>query len=167
MVVLGIDPGCAIVGYGAVEHIKGQMRALGHGAITTPAWPPFGSRLAEIERDMDSHLNSLSPDAVAMEELFFTNNITTGIQVAQARGVLLLCCARRDIQVFEYTPSQVKLAVVGYGKADKKQVMEMTRMLLKLDKLPRPDDAADALAVAICHANTAQSIVSQDRKSVV
>ncbi len=157
MIVLGLDPGYAIVGYGVIESVKGKHRMLGYGAITTPAGTEMSRRLLEISRDMRTLLDTVKPDAVAIEELFFNNNITTGIQVAQARGVILAACAERGLTPFEYTPSQVKQGVVGYGKAEKKQVMEMTRMILGLAKVPRPDDAADALAIAICHANTAGS----------
>ena len=154
MVILGIDPGYAIVGYGAVEVDKGRMRALGYGAITTPAGVPLQNRLLEIYQDMLTLLDHFKPDAVSVEELFFNNNITTGIGVAQARGVLLLAAERRGVPIFEYTPSQVKQAVVGYGKAEKRQVMDMTRRLLNLSAVPKPDDAADAVAIALCHARS-------------
>lgn len=159
MIVLGLDPGYAIVGYGVIESVNGRHKMLGYGAITTPAGMEMPRRLLEIARDMRTLLDTVKPDAVAIEELFFNTNITTGIQVAQARGVILTACAERGLLPFEYTPSQVKQAVVGYGKAEKKQVMEMTRMILGLSKVPRPDDAADALAIAVCHANTAGSIL--------
>ena len=128
-----------------------------HGAITTPAGVPLALRLKEIHEDMLTLLDSFHPDAVAVEELFFNTNITTGIQVGHARGVILLACAERGIMPEEYTPAQVKQSVVGYGRAEKKQVMEMTRSILRLPRMPRPDDAADALALAICHAHTASS----------
>lgn len=159
MIILGLDPGYAIVGYGAIESIRGKHRMLCYGAITTRAGTEMSHRLLEISRDMRTLLDTVKPDAIAIEELFFNNNITTGIQVAQARGVILAACAERGLTPFEYTPSQVKQSVVGYGKAEKKQVMEMTRMILNLSKIPRPDDAADALAIAVCHANTAGSIL--------
>ena len=159
MIVLGLDPGYAIVGYGVIESVNGRHKMLGYGAITTPAGMEMPHRLLEIARDMRTLLDTVKPDAVAIEELFFNTNITTGIQVAQARGVILTACAERGLLPFEYSPSQVKQAVVGYGKAEKKQVMEMTRMILGLSKVPRPDDAADALAIAVCHANTAGSIL--------
>ncbi len=164
MVVLGIDPGYAIVGYGAVEHVRGRSRTLGYGAITTKAGVPLPDRLNEIYRDMTELLQKLRPDAIAIEELFFNTNVTTGIAVAQARGVIVLACAQSGIPIFQYTPLQVKMAVVGYGRAEKKQVMEMTRIMLELDKIPRPDDAADALAVALCHAHTSQSLTSDGRR---
>ena len=157
MRILGIDPGYGIVGYGIIEHTRGKSRYLGHGAITTAAGTPFPQRLAEIYRDMNTLLQTFEPEAVAIEQLFFNTNVTTGIQVGHARGVLLLACAQKNVEIAEYTPLQVKQAVVGYGRAEKRQVMEMTRALLGLKAVPRPDDAADALAIALCHAQTAGS----------
>ena len=125
---------------------------------------PLPDRLNEIYRDMTELLQKLRPDAIAIEELFFNTNVTTGIAVAQARGVIVLACAQSGIPIFQDTPLQVKMAVVGYGRAEKKQVMEMTRIMLELDKIPRPDDAADALAVALCHAHTSQSLTSDGRR---
>ena len=159
MVVLGIDPGYAIVGYGAIQHQGMKNKLICCGAITTKAHTPLHLRLAEIYQDTLSLLDQIKPDAVAIEELFFNNNITTGIQVAQARGVILCACAQKGYTPAEYTPSEVKQAVVGYGKAEKLQVMEMTRRMLGMTKVPRPDDAADALAIAICHAHTANSVM--------
>ena len=160
MIVLGIDPGYAIVGYGAIEHSRGKSKMIGYGAITTQPGPDISLRLREIYQDMCKLLDTIRPDAVAVEELFFTNNVTTGIAVAEARGVILLACAQRGLIPAEYTPMQVKQGVVGYGKAEKKQVMEMTRSLLGLKALPKPDDAADALAVAFCHAHTSGSLLA-------
>ena len=157
MLILGIDPGFAIVGFGLVEAAGGRQRLVTCGAITTPAGEPLPARLRQIADDMDLLLEQFRPEAMAVEELFFTNNITTGIGVAQARGVILLAAERRGVPIFEYSPSQVKQAVVGYGKAEKRQVMEMTRRLLGLQAVPRPDDAADAAAVALCHARTMTS----------
>lgn len=157
MVILGIDPGYAIVGYGAVEYNRGRFRPLGYGAITTPAGVPLQKRLLEIHQDMLTLLDQFKPEAASVEELFFNTNVTTGIAVGHARGVILLALAQRDIPFFEYTPAQVKQAVTGYGRAEKRQVMEMTRNLLGLKKIPRPDDAADALAVAVCHGHSASS----------
>ena len=154
MRILGIDPGYGITGFGLIEAQRGQSRLLQCGAITTPAGMEMSRRLLEISRDMRTLLDTVKPDMVAVEELFFNNNITTGIQVAQARGVILAACAERGLTPVAYTPSQVKQAVVGYGKAEKKQVMEMTRMMLHLSAVPKPDDAADALAVALTHAQT-------------
>jgi crossover junction endodeoxyribonuclease RuvC len=160
MIVLGIDPGYAIVGYGAIEHSRGKSKMIGYGAITTQPGPDISLRLREIYQDMCKLLDTIRPDAVAVEELCFTNNVTTGIAVAEARGVILLACAQRGLIPAEYTPMQVKQGVVGYGKAEKKQVMEMTRSLLGLKALPKPDDAADALAVALCHAHTSGSLLA-------
>ena len=157
MMILGIDPGYATVGYGVLRYENNRFFHVRHGAITTPAGVSLHLRLKEIYEDMLTLLDTFRPDAVAVEELFFNTNITTGIQVGHARGVILLACAQRGIQPAEYTPAQVKQAVVGYGKAEKKQVMEMTRSILKLPRMPRPDDAADALALAICHAHTTTS----------
>ena len=157
MVILGIDPGFATVGFGALESAGGRQRLLACGAITTPAGSPLPGRLLQIFQDMDTLIERFHPDAMAVEELFFNSNITTGIGVAQARGVILVAAQRREVPIFEYTPSQVKQAVVGYGKAEKRQVMDMTRRLLGLKTVPRPDDAADAAAVALCHARTLTS----------
>jgi len=151
MIVFGIDPGYATIGYGAIESRNGRCSYITHGVITTRPGPSITSRLGEIYRDISTLLRDIRPDAVAVEQLFFTNNQRTGIEVAQARGVLLLACAQSGLEPWEYTPLQVKQAVVGYGKATKKQVQEMVRLLLKLDSAPKPDDAADALAIAICH----------------
>lgn len=159
IIVLGIDPGYATVGYGAIEHDKNKSRVITYGAITTGPGAPLAMRLQEIYNDMLTVIDQVHPDAIAVEELFFNTNVTTGIQVAHARGVLLLAAAQRGYSPFEYTPLQVKQAVVGYGRAEKKQVMEMTRVLLGLERVPRPDDAADALALAICHAHNAQSLL--------
>ena len=157
MVILGIDPGFAIVGFGAVEAGAGRQRLLRWGAITTPAGVPLPARLLQISEDMDQLLEQFRPDAMAIEELFFNNNITTGIGVAQARGVLLLAAERHGVPIYEYSPSQVKQAVAGYGKAEKRQVMDMTKRLLALKAVPKPDDAADAVAIALCHARSCTS----------
>jgi len=154
MRILGIDPGFAIVGFGVLESMGGTQRLCACGAIRTPAGMPLPSRLLQIERDMDELLERFRPDAMAVEELFFHNNVTTGISVAQARGVILVAAERGGVPIFEYKPAQVKQAVVGYGKAEKRQVMEMTRRILHLSAAPKPDDAADAVAVALCHART-------------
>ena len=164
MKVLGIDPGFAIVGFGLVRAEPGRRpAALSCGAINTPAGEPLPARLVQIADDLDVLLERFRPDALAIEELFFNTNVTTGIGVAQARGVILMTAQRRGVPIFEYTPSQVKQAVVGYGKAEKRQVMEMTKRLLDLKELPRPDDAADALAVALCHARSATSLLRAER----
>ena len=159
MRILGIDPGVAIVGFGLIESGPGVQRMLQYGVITTPAGQPLAARLAQIRRDMTELIETLAPDEISIEELFFSKNITTGIAVAQARGVILCAVEERAIPIYEYTPMQIKQAVVGYGLADKKQVMDMTRRILKLKAVPRPDDAADALAIALCHARSATSLL--------
>ena len=166
MIILGIDPGYAIVGYGAIEHSRGKSKMIGYGAITTQPGPDISLRLREIYRDMCQLLDTIRPDAVAVEELFFTNNVTTGIAVAHARGVILYTAERLQVPVYEYTPMQVKQSVVGYGLAEKHQVMDMTRRLLKLKSVPKPDDAADALAIAICHARSATSLLRRQDPQV-
>ena len=157
MRILGIDPGYAIVGFGILEADRGQARLLRCGAINTPAGTPMPMRLLRIQEDMETLIREFSPDVMAIEELFFNTNVTTGIGVAQARGVILAAAARMGVEIFEYTPSQVKIAVVGYGKAEKHQVMEMTRRILGLAAVPKPDDAADAVAIALCHARSRTS----------
>ena len=152
MVILGIDPGYAIVGWGVVRFERGRYLPLDFGAVITPAGMPFGRRLELIYDGFTQILQQYHPDAASVEKLYFQNNKTTGIDVAQARGVTLLALQKAGVPVFEYTPMQVKCAVTGYGQAHKPQVMEMTRRLLRLDSVPRPDDTADALALAICHA---------------
>ena len=154
MVILGIDPGFAIVGFGVLEAERGTTRLIRCGTITTPAGQPLPARLLQISNDMSELLTVFQPDAMAVEELYFNNNVTTGIGVAQARGVILMTAAKLGVAVYEYTPSQVKQAVVGYGKAEKRQVMDMTRRLLHLAAVPKPDDAADAVAIALCHARS-------------
>lgn len=159
MRILGIDPGIAIVGFGLIESNRGSVRMLQYGAVTTEAGLPLATRLVQIENDMTALISQLKPDEIAVEELFFSKNITTGIAVAHGRGVILCTAERLCVPIFEYTPMQVKQAVAGYGLADKKQVMDMTKRLLKLKAVPKPDDAADALAIAICHARSATSLL--------
>ena len=161
MRILGIDPGIATIGFGLIAADKGNTSMLSYGAITTPAGLPLSKRLYQIDRDMEELIGQLKPDVIAVEELFFNTNITTGIAVAHGRGVLLCAAERCGIPLYEYTPSQVKLAVTGYGKAEKRQVMDMTRRLLKLSAVPKPDDAADALALALCHARSFTSRIPQ------
>ena len=161
MRILGIDPGIAIVGFGLIESDRGAMRMLQYGAVTTEAGLPLATRLVQIEDDMRALIQQLRPDEIAIEELFFSKNITTGIAVAHGRGVVLCTAERLGVPIFEYTPMQVKQAVVGYGLAEKRQVMDMTKRLLKLKAVPKPDDAADALAIAICHARSATSLLSR------
>lgn len=154
MVILGIDPGYAITGYGLLAYQKNHFNCLDFGVIRTTTREPFSLRLLRIHRRLDELIQRWEPDAMAVEELFFSRNTTTAIGTAQARGVAVLSGARAELPVFEYTPMQVKLAVSGYGRADKQQVQSMVRVLLNLKECPRPDDAADALAVAICHAHS-------------
>lgn len=169
MLILGIDPGVATIGFGLINADRGQAQMLRYGAITTPAGVPLSRRLLQIENDMEALIGQLNPDVISIEELFFNNNITTGIAVAHGRGVILYAAEKCGIPLFEYTPSQVKQAVVGYGRAEKHQVMDMTRRLLKLKAVPRPDDAADALALALCHARsyTSQLFTDQNVKQTV
>ena len=159
MRILGIDPGIAIVGFGLIESERGSVRKLQYGAVTTEAGMPLATRLLQIENDMTALIAQLQPDEIAIEELFFSKNITTGIAVAHGRGVILCTAEKLGVPICEYTPMQVKQAVVGYGLAEKKQVMDMTRRLLHLKTVPKPDDAADALAIAICHARSATSLL--------
>lgn len=161
MIVLGFDPGYAIIGYGAIEHSKNKSKLITYGVIRTDAGKKMYERLNEIYLDTRTIIEKIRPDTVCLEELFFNTNQKTGINVAHARGVLMLACAQAGLEPYEYTPLQVKQAVVGYGRAEKKQVMEMTRLMLNLDKIPRPDDAADALAIAICHAHSMGSALSR------
>ena len=158
--ILGIDPGFATIGFGLIGAERMNVQMLRYGAITTPAGMEFPQRLKQIYDDMTELLEILKPDEVSVEELFFNTNITTGIQVAHGRGVILLACTNMGVPIYEYTPLQVKQAVAGYGRADKRQVMEMTRRLLHLDKIPRPDDAADGLALALCHARSSTSLLA-------
>ena len=159
MRVFGIDPGYAIVGCGVVDCAGGRYSMVDYGAITTPAGQEMGERLLTIYEQLSFALEKYRPDAVAMEQLFATHNQTTVMGVAQARGVILLSCRQHGLPVYEYTPMQVKMAVVGYGVAEKRQVMEMTKNLLNLREVPKPDDAADALAIAICHGNVGESLL--------
>jgi crossover junction endodeoxyribonuclease RuvC len=164
MRILGIDPGYGITGFGLIETQKGQSRLLRCGAITTPAGADFSYRLEMIYEDMRQLLELSKPEVVAIEELFFGQNVTTGIGVAQSRGVILLAIQQADIPIYQYKPMQVKQAVVGYGNATKHQVMDMTKRLLHLEKMPKPDDAADAIAIALCHARSSTSLLAQLQK---
>ena len=163
MRILGIDPGYATIGFGLVEADRGQVHMLTYGAITTPAGLPLSKRLYQIGTDMEELIDQTKPDVISIEELFFNTNLTTGIAVAHGRGVILYAAEKCGIPLYEYTPGQVKLSVTGYGKAEKRQVMDMTKRLLKLAKTPRPDDAADALALALCHARSSTSRLPQVR----
>ncbi len=161
MIILGIDPGFAIVGWGIIESVRGRVRPIAYGAITTPAHTPLESRLLMIQNDLEELIEKYKPDEMAIEELFFNTNITTGIAVAEARGVIICTAHRHGVKISEYTPLQVKQAVVGYGKAEKQQVIAMVTTLLGLSKPPKPDDTADALAIAICHSNSAGSAMGK------
>ena len=163
MVILGIDPGYAIVGWGVIEYSHSHFRVLGYGAITTPADSPFPQRLQTIYNDMCYIFEKYKPEVMSMEKLFYNSNQKTVIDVAQARGVITLAAQMNMKDIYEYTPLQVKQSVTGYGRAEKKQIMEMTRILLGLEKIPRPDDAADALALAVCHGHSAGSLLTQNR----
>ena len=160
MRIIGIDPGYAIVGFGVIEYNKARFDVVDYGAVTTPAGMDFNSRLLEIYNDLCYILDKFKPEYMAIERLYFTSNQKTAIDVAQARGIVLLAARQRNICVFEYTPLQVKQSVTGYGKAVKKQVQEMTTRILKLNEIPKPDDTADALAIAICHAHSYNSQLS-------
>ena len=160
MLILGIDPGIATVGFGIVESSGSSLRMIRYGAITTPPELRLAARLKQIYDDVQELIRTFHPDAVSVEELFFNTNITTGISVAHGRGVILLAAETMSVPLFEYTPLQVKQAVAGYGHADKHQVMEMVRRLLNMKQTPKPDDAADALALAICHSRFAGSLLN-------
>ena len=161
MRILGIDPGYGITGFGLVEAQRGQFQLISCGAITTPANTDFSWRLEVIYNDMVELLRVSKPDVVAIEELFFGQNVTTGIGVAQSRGVILLAIRQAGLEVFSYKPMQVKQALVGYGNATKHQMQDMTKRLLHLTDMPKPDDAADAIAIALCHGRSATSLLSQ------
>lgn len=161
MVILGIDPGYAIIGWGVLEYKGNKFSVVDYGAITTEAKTPFPQRLQIIYTEMCRLFSEYKPDAMSLEKLFYNNNAKTVIDVAQARGVITLSAQQNDVPIFEYTPLQVKQSVVGYGRAEKKQVQEMTRIILNLEKIPKPDDTADALAMAICHGHASGSILGR------
>ena len=161
MRILGLDPGVATVGFSIVDSERGRQQLVRCGVITTPAHTPHSSRLDQIYTDLEALITQFHPECMAIEELFFNTNITTGISVAQARGVILLCAYRCGLQIAEYTPLQVKQAVVGYGRAEKRQVMDMVKRILNLPDVPRPDDAADAVAIALCHARSNTSLLRE------
>ena len=159
MRILGIDPGYAIVGFGVLEYDGYKFTPVHFGAITTEAKTDFNMRLKTIYDDMNTVLSTFKPEVMAIEELFFNTNITTGISVAHGRGVILLACRKAGVRIYEYTPLQVKQAVVGYGRAEKSQVMDMVKRICALPAPPRPDDAADAVALALCHARSSTSLL--------
>ncbi|MBR5094840.1 MAG: crossover junction endodeoxyribonuclease RuvC [Oscillospiraceae bacterium] len=165
MRILGIDPGIATIGFGAIETRGNRQKLLRCGVITTPAHTSLSSRLEQIFRDTGDLLSIFRPDAVSVEELFFNTNITTGIAVAHGRGVILLACQMAKVPIYEYTPLQVKQAVVGYGRAEKAQVMEMVKRICGLPAPPKPDDAADAVALALCHARSSTSLLNRGGES--
>ena len=155
MRILGIDPGIAIAGFGFIDKIGNKLVPVQYGCITTEAGTPQETRLMQVYDSAAALIDKYKPDAMAVEQLFFNRNVTTAFTVGQARGVIILAAAQRGIPVTEYTPMQVKQAIVGYGKAEKRQVQEMVKMFLKLSAIPKPDDVADALAIAVCHAHSA------------
>lgn len=160
MIILGIDPGYAIIGWGVLEYNANKFRVIDYGAITTEAHTEFSLRLQQIYFGMNEIFDKYHPDVMSMEKLFYNNNAKTVIDVAQARGVITLSARLHNVPVSEYTPLQVKQSVTGYGRAVKKQVQEMTRIILNLEKIPKPDDTADALAMAICHGHSSGSILN-------
>lgn len=159
MVILGIDPGYAIIGWGVLEYRANKFTVIDYGAVTTKANTPFPSRLYDIYEGISGVIKKYSPSVMSMEKLFYNNNAKTVIDVAQARGVITLAARQNGLEIAEYTPLQVKQSVTGYGRAVKKQVQEMTRIILNLEKIPKPDDTADALAMAICHAHCSSSLL--------
>lgn len=161
MIILGIDPGLAIVGWGVVNKMGGKTYPVAYGAINTPAHTPVEDRLYMIYESMNRIIEKYKPDEMAVEELFFNTNTTTGISVAEARGIILLCAKSHGVKISEYTPLQVKQAVVGYGKADKRQVIAMVTSMLKLPAPPKPDDTADAIAIALCHSQCCGSALAK------
>ncbi len=161
MVILGIDPGLAIVGWGVLECVKGKFRVMGYGSIQTKAGLPVEERIKQIYESMNIIIDKYKPEVMAIEELFWNTNQKTGISVAEARGVILLAAHMKGLQINEYTPLQVKQAVVGYGRAEKKQVITMVTSILNLQKPPKPDDTADALAIAICQGHAGSSVLGK------
>ena len=160
--ILGIDPGIATVGFGLIDAQRGVQQYVKCGVISTPAHTSLSSRLDQIYTDLEELMDAFKPDAVSVEELFFNTNITTGIAVAHGRGVILLAAYRHNIPVYEYTPLQVKQSVVGYGRAEKRQIIDMVQRILRLPAPAKPDDASDALALAICHARSATSLLTKN-----
>lgn len=161
LIILGVDPGYATIGWGIVEYKGNSFRVIDYGAVITPPKIEFDKRLEMIYDEMSEIMKKYRPDSMSIEQLFFNTNTTTAIGVAEARGCILLAARKNLVDIFEYTPIQVKNAVTGYGKAVKRQVMEMTKVILCLDKIPKPDDTADALALAICHAHTGGSLMNR------
>lgn len=154
MIILGIDPGIAIVGWGVIDFTGNKLRPVAYGAITTPAHTPVTKRLSAIYDELSALIDKYKPEAISVEELFFNTNVKTAITVAHARGIILLCAAQKGVPEYEYTPLQAKQALTGYGRADKAQMQNMVKIMLGLNAVPKPDDVADALAIAICHAHS-------------
>ncbi|MDO5015351.1 MAG: crossover junction endodeoxyribonuclease RuvC [Clostridia bacterium] len=163
MRILGIDPGYAIVGWGVLDYRGNKFSVVDYGSIETPAGMNFNNRLLKIYDDLDLIIKRTKPDFLSIEKIFYNSNAKTAINVSQARGVLLLCSIQNNLEIFEYTPLQVKQAVVGYGRAEKKQIQEMTKIILNLKKIPKPDDTADALAMAVCHAHSYGSLIFEEK----
>ena len=161
MIILGIDPGYAIVGYGVLEYKNNHFKTIDYGAITTEAGTDFNRRLEIVYDEISALMEKYKPDAMSVEKVFYNSNAKTVIDVSQARGVIMLAAQKHKIPVFEYTPLQVKQSVVGYGRAEKKQIQEMIKRILFLEKVPKPDDTADALAMAVCHAHTSGSVMGR------
>ncbi|NCC86642.1 MAG: crossover junction endodeoxyribonuclease RuvC [Clostridia bacterium] len=161
MIILGIDPGYAIVGYGVINYEGNKFSVIEYGAVTTQAGTPFNRRLECIYDELSEIMERNNAKAMSIEKIFYNSNAKTVIDVSQARGVIMLAAQKHNLEIAEYTPLQVKQSVVGYGRAEKKQVQEMTRVILKLDKIPKPDDTADALAMAICHAHVSGSLMGK------
>ncbi len=158
MLILGLDPGTAITGYGLVRDVEGRLIAVDYGVITTPSGAELDKRLLQIYQELSALISRHKPDAMAVEKLFFSRNVRTAMAVGQARGVVLLTAALAGVPVYEYTPLEVKQAIVGYGGAEKQQVQQMVKLLLNLAEVPQPDDAADAIAVAVCHLHSARLV---------
>lgn len=166
MRIIGIDPGYAIVGFGIIEYENGRFKVIDYGAVTTDAGTDFNQRLKTIYSDVSQILDIYKPECLAIEKLYFQNNQKTAIDVAEARGVILLSAVQRNLYIGEYTPLEVKNSITGYGRAVKKQVQEMTKRILKLPRIPKPDDTADALAIAVCHAHTDNSLLAEFGKRI-
>lgn len=167
MRIIGIDPGYAIVGFGIIEYDNSRFKVIDYGAVTTPADVDFNRRLEIIYDDVSQILDIYKPESLAIEKLYFQNNQKTAIDVAEARGIILLSAIKRRLLIREYTPLEVKKSVTGYGKAVKKQVQEMTKRILRLTEIPKPDDTADALAIAVCHAHTDNSLLAGFGKKII
>ena len=164
MIILGFDPGLATLGYGVVKSERGKNEMIDYGVVLTPKEENLPVRLAMLEEGIKKVIQTFKPDEIAVEELFFCKNVTTAINVAHARGVLLLTAVKECGRMYEYTPLQIKQALTGYGRADKNQIQQMVKTFLRLSKIPKPDDAADAIAIALCHARSATSLIYQQEK---